>query len=247
MKINIVSTDPRYAFVSDRLSEKGIEAQLCAPRDVDACDFLLLSVKRELDDCQLKEILVKIDKETVVLCGSDERIGKLFGGKIINYSLGGDFVEKNAYLTAEATVSFLHSKLKDCICGKRVFVSGYGRIGRALCRILHSLGAEVFAYARRAEIKAQINEEGIINASLDRCIECEIVINTVPSVIYSYELISKIPRKALIVELASYPYGFAEMERVLIAGGLPGKILPVAAADAVLEAVLKIVSSSEMG
>ena len=245
MKINIVSRDKRYLLVKELLCQKGYEARICYSNEVDSCDVLLLSVRAELNDDELKEALSRIDKETVVLCGNDERIDRLFSGKIINYAVIDNFVLKNAYLTAEATVSFLHSTLNEGVAGKRIFVSGYGKIGKELARILKSLGAKVGVYARRKEVREAICKDGVIPLSLEECVSYDIIINTVPSVIYLSELIDKIPQSATIVELASHPYGFEKLDRVIFASGLPGKILSKSASFVVFDTVCDILSKME--
>ena len=245
MKINIVSNDTRYMLVCKSLCQKGIKAQICSPDAVDDCDFLLLSVRKELDFLELKQALSRINKETVVLCGNDERISKLFNGKIIDYSENRDFVEKNAYLTAEATVSFLHTVMGKCISGQEVFVAGYGRIGSALSKILTSLGASVYAFARREKYKTQMECDGVIPAPIDKCVSCDVIINTVPSIIFSSELISKIPTATIIIELASAPYGFESMDRVVLGAGLPGKILPRSGAEVIFDTIYNILSYNE--
>lgn len=244
MKINIVSKDERYRLVKEQLCDKGLFSQICTKESVDECDFLLLSVKDEFSEGELIEILSKINKETVVLCGDNKKIDKLFNGKIIDYSKG-DFVIKNAYLTAEAAVSFLHSITKDTVRGKKVFISGYGRIGKELSKILKALGSRVFVYARRKETRSEISDDGMEYSPLEGCIECDIIINTVPCVIYPIALINRIPKKALIVELASQPYGFENMERVILASALPGKILPVGAASVVFDTIYNVLSETE--
>ena len=245
MKIDIVSTDQRYKVVCGLLCECGYDARICAPSEVGGADYLLLSVRKELSDGELKGVLSKISKETVVLCGDDERIDRLFNGKIIVYSNDSDFLLKNANLTAEATVSFLHSLIKDELRGRTVFVSGYGRIGRTLCKHLSEFGSSVFVYARRNEVRAQALKDGACPLSIDECVKADIIINTVPSPIFSKDLIEQIPKETFIVELASLPYGFESMERVVLASGLPGKILPIGAARAIFDTVTKILSQAE--
>ncbi len=245
MKINIVSSDQRYNMVCELLCEDGYDAKICSPNAVDNADYLLLSVRKELTDGELKQVCSKISKETVVLCGEDERIEKLFKGKRVIYSQNCGFLQKNASLTAEATVSFLHTLIKDELNGKIVFISGYGRIGRLLCKYLKALGSDVFAYARREEVKEQMLKDGICPLSLKESPKAHIIINTVPCPIFSKELIDKIARDTLLVELASSPYGFENMERVVLASGLPGKFLPRGAARAVYDTVVKILSEAE--
>ena len=245
MKIDIVSSDQRYKVACELLCERGYDARICAPNEVGCADYLLLSVRKELTDAELKSALSKISKETVILCGDDERIDRLFNGKKIVYSNDSDFVKKNANLTAEATVSFLHSLIKDELCGRTVFVSGYGRIGRMLCKHLSNLGGAVFVYARRKEVQAEALKDGVCPLELEECVKADVIINTVPKPIFSKKLIEQISTDTFIIELASSPYGFESMERVVLASGLPGKILPIGAARAIFDTVTKILSHAE--
>ncbi len=245
MKIDIVSTDERYKEVCQLLRQDGVEVSICSPWDELSGNCLLLSVRKELGDEELAELFSKINEKTVVICGSDKRIEMLFDGKIIDYSKEDGFLQKNAYLTAEAAVSFLHSVTKESVQGKTVFVSGYGRIGRALCGILKCLGAKVMAYARREEVVREIEKDSIISASVELCKGADIIINTVPSPIFSKELIDSIPQKSTIVDLASYPFGFESMERVILGSGLPGRILPSSAAKVVYDTVKSILFEME--
>jgi len=245
MKISIVSSDERYKIVSRLLRENGYDAEICAPDEVNGADFVILSVRKELTIGELKQVFSQTSKETVVLCGEDDRIDKLFKGKRVIYSQNGDFLEKNAVLTAEAAVSFLHNLIKEELKGKIVFVSGYGRIGRLLCGYLKALGSHVFAYARREEVREKMLMDGICPLSLEESVNADIILNTVPFPVFSEEITNKIPKDAVIVELASAPYGFENMERVTLATGLPGKILPKGAARAVYDTIAKILSEAE--
>ena len=246
MRINIVSLDQRYKIVNELLCKDGYDAKICTPNEVEpAANCLILSVRRELTNSELEQVFSKINKETVVLCGDDDRIDKLFDGKRIVYSRDSDFLQKNANLTAEATVSFLHSLIKDELKERIVFVSGYGRIGRLICKNLYNLGCAVFAYARRKEIEEQILKDGICPLNLDQCVNADIIINTVPYPIYSKEIIDRIPKSTYIIELASYPYGFECMNRTVVASGLPGKLLPIGASRVIYDTITKILSEAE--
>ncbi len=244
MKICIVSSDKRYIKVNELLLGKGLNSTLCAQDEIPPCDVLILSVRDEFTDNELKNILSSISDKATVLCGNAKRIEALFDGTVIDYSANEDFLKANAYLTAEAAISYLHSLTEEAIIGKKVFIAGYGRIGRSLSKILSSTGAYVTVYARRNEIKELIKADGLLCADLEECINSQIIINTVPSVIFKKELIDRIPNEAYTVELASYPYGFENMQRVHVASGLPGKVLSNSAAKVVFDTILSILSTT---
>ena len=64
------------------------------------------------------------------------------------------------------------------------------------------------------------------------------------SVIFKKELIDIIPKETCIIDLASSPYGFENMECVHLASGLPGKILSNSAARVVFDTIIDILSEA---
>ena len=244
MNICIVSRDKRYVKVNELLLANGYNSVLCTNCDILPCDVLILSVRDELTDTELEHLFSQIAKKTIVLCGNSKRVKEHFDGTIIDYSLNEEFLQANAYLTAEATITYLHSVIQESIQGKNIFVAGYGRIGQHLCKILALFGAKVCVYARRYEVKKLVEINGFINADLKDCINNQIIINTVPSVIFKKELIDTIPNETCVVDLASSPYGFENMECVHLASGLPGKILSNSAARVVFDTIIDILSEA---
>ena len=247
MKINIVSKDLRYVKVNELLLQKGYDSFISPLEDYCGCDCLILSIVNELSHQELKALLAKTKKSTLVLCGNESRIRSFFDGCVIDYSKNEDFLQKNACLTAEAAVSYIHSVTKESVNGKKAIVIGYGRIGKPLCRILKSLGASVSAYARREEVRAKILHDGYKASSIERLPEFDIIINTVPSSIVPKHIIEQMPKGVHLIELASPPYGFENMEGVHIGSSLPGKILPYSAAEVIFDAIESKLSLAEKG
>lgn len=237
MKISIVSQDKRYIELNEILLSNGYDSKICTIDNIGSTDILILSVRRELDDSELKVLLSKIPRDTLVLSGNKNKIKEYFDGRVVDYSASEEFLEKNAYLTAEATVSVLHSLLKRSLKDLKIFVCGYGRIGRHLCRIFSSLGAKTYAYARREEIRDKIKNDGYISKPLEFSSSCNVVLNTVPSIIFSKEMIDNISSNTCIIELASQPGGFEDASRVYTASGLPGKIFPKSSAEIIYDTI----------
>ena len=244
MKINIVSKDKRYIKVNELLLQKGYDSFICSYDQVDKCDCLILPLGNELSETELKAVLINLHPNTLVLSGNKTIIQKHFSGNVIDYSLDEEFLQKNAFLTAEAAISYLHSITNETLSGKQILVTGYGRIAKELCRLLKAIGACVFVYARREEIREKIIKNGYAAVTLDKCKICDIIVNTVPSVILSNRLINSIPNEAYLVDLASMPYGFETMERVHLGSGLPGKFLPASAAKIVFDTVIQALSKT---
>ena len=237
MKINIVSSDKRYELLNSIFLDNGYDSNLSTPCSCGECDVLVLSVRNEFTEDELGCILGKISETTTVFCGNLPVVKKYFNGRIVDYSANEAFVQKNAYLTAEGTISYLHSLIKEALCGKNVLVSGYGRIGSTLCRLLKGLGAVVFAYARREESIEQMKNDGIAYLHYTDARKMDVIVNTVPFNLFTEDVMKGLSSKTQLVELASWPYGFSDMSRVNLASGIPGKVLPLSAARAVYDTI----------
>ena len=148
------------------------------------------------------------------------------------------FVMGNAALTAEGAVGLLLQESERSLCGSKVLVSGFGRIGRLLAVRLRALGAGVTVAARREESRAEA--EALDCESLPFCAlggGYDFVVNTVPERVLDEAFLCCLPETALLLELASAPGGYdrnlAENLglRCLAAPGLPGRSAPLSAAE----------------
>ncbi len=240
MNINIVSSDKRYIELNRLLNKNGYLSHLSVPTKDEKCDILILPLRNELDDNILSKIFNNISSDTLVFSGNEEKIKEFYNGKVIDYSKGETFLQKNAYLTAEATVSVYHAITKSSIRDKKALVLGYGRIGKYLCRIFSSLGAKMHVFARRDEVKNQICIDGYTSVGLDFINESDLVINTIPHIIVGKEYTNSISDKAVLIELASASGGFEDKSKVYNGGGLPGKILPNSSAELIYDTIIPL-------
>lgn len=239
MNIDIVSNDQRYAYLNELLLKDGYSSKISTPKSLTKTDILILSIRNELSDNELEEIFSRVDKDTQVFCGNGQRIEKYFQGEIIDYSKNEELILKNARLTAEATVSIFHTITKTSPKNKKIFICGYGRIGKELSKIFSCLGAEIFVYARREIVREEVVRDGYYFAPPELAPSCDVIINTAPSIVFSNSLIEKIPRESTIIELASV-CGFENEERVNFALGLPGRIMPKSSAQVIYDAIVPL-------
>ncbi len=153
---------------------------------------------------------------------------------------------KNALLTAEGVMALMLTMDEKCLCGRRVLISGFGRIARLLAPRLRCLGMRVHVAARSAQDRALAEAMGLENSEISPCGEgkWDFVINTVPSVIFGGEALSAFAG-AKLIELASPPYGF-DMDaaktlgiKVTIASALPSRFAAQSAAEAIRDAILE--------
>lgn len=173
------------------------------------------------------------------------------GLTLFDYFKSEELQLKNALPTAEGAVSILMRECPRTVSGLSVGVTGFGRVSRALVRLLLAMNAKVTVAARK---RADIEEATAMGCktvhltggrSLSAlCESTEIIFNTVPHWIFSADILSEMPRNSLIIDLASAPGGVdasaagANGIRVIWALSLPGKYAPVTAGEIIAETLL---------
>ena len=137
-----------------------------------------------------------------------------------------------------------------------VLVVGFGRVGRALAPRLQALGARVTVAARRYEQRSLAQSMGLGTERADRLPDwlCgyDLVVNTAPARVLGVEELSALKEGALVIDLASKPGGIdlraaeqLELETIW-ALGLPGKVAPGSAGQAIVDTVLQILTEQEV-
>ncbi len=178
------------------------------------------------------------------------------GITLYDYSQREEFSVSNAIPTAEGAISIALQELPYTLNGTPCLVTGFGRIGKVLCRALDGLGAKVTASARKYSDLAWIDACGytpIHTKDLKKHIgQFQVVFNTVPDLLFDRETLSCALTDCLMIDLASKPGGidFACAEKlgikVIWALSLPGKTAPLTAGTIILNTILNIIHESEV-
>ena len=139
----------------------------------------------------------------------------------------------NIIATAEGAISQIIEKTDFNLQASNVLIIGFGRIGKILSNKLRLLGANVTCSARKQTDLAWIEAYGykaMDTFNLENLEEYNIIINTVPHMIFGKDQLEKINKSCLLLELASRPGGF-DLETIENLGlnyvpalGLPGKV-----------------------
>ena len=167
---------------------------------------------------------------------------------------------QNAVPTAEGAIEIAMRELPITLHGCGAAIIGYGRIGRALGSRLSALGANVTVYARNREQRALaeichhaakplICEDGKSRPS-DDFPNTRVIFNTVPGRILTRDILGKIPRNCLLVDLASAPGGIDQVAanelgfKSVWGTSLPGKCAPETAGIIIAETLHAMLEGS---
>lgn len=157
----------------------------------------------------------------------------------------------NSIPSAEGAIQMAMEATNITIHGSESFVLGLGRCGLTLVHVLKGMGARVTGVARKPEDLARAVEMGIRAVdflSLEKEIgRAEIVFNTVPALILDRNILEKMSREAVIIDIASIPGGtdfeYAQMLgiKAQLAPGLPGIVAPKTAGKILAKVYPKII------
>jgi dipicolinate synthase subunit A len=142
----------------------------------------------------------------------------------------------NSIPTAEGALMLAIQNSDITIHGSICMVLGFGRTGFTMAKTLQGLGAAVKVGVRRPEHYARAWEMGFqpfyTRNLYPEVANVDLLFNTIPTMIVTAQVITNIPHRAVIIDLASKPGGtdfrFAEKRgiKALLAPGLPGIVAP---------------------
>lgn len=188
-----------------------------------------------------------------VFCSMKEKVTEFapnLNPKLLSdYYAREDFVLSNAYVTAEGAVKIALEKFEGTINGAKVLVCGFGRIGKALTKVLSGFSPKLTVSARKSEDLAAIRLLGARAVRTDMLYKekpFDIIISTVPALVFGPELLAKIASDAVVIDLASLP-GSVDFEAArrlqtdtVHALSLPGKSSPKTAGEIIKDTVYNI-------
>ena len=174
----------------------------------------------------------------------------LDGAEVFDYAARDDFAVLNAVPTAEGAVEVAMREYEGTVFGSRTLVTGFGRIGKILAKMLKALGSDVTVCARKPSDFAYIEALGYHaknTASLSLVHGYDIVFNTVPALIFDETLLKNTDEATLLIDLASLPGGvdFEAARKLGVdahrALSLPGKCAPKSAGEIIKKTVFSII------
>lgn len=234
------------------------------------CDIVILPLPACSDGCfinmplssstlTVEDLFEKLSQKHTVMygkyCEKIESNAKRKNINVFDYYQRDEFQIANSVPTAESAMAIAINETPITLHNSTCLVMGYGRIGKILCKYLNSFGATVYASARKHQDLAWISANGynsVNTNNLESVIDkCNIIFNTIPKIILKDELLNKISKSTLIIDLASKPGGVdfdsAKKEglNVIWALSLPGKTAPVSAGQILCDTIINILSETE--
>ena len=227
--------------------------------ELPSCDALVLPMPVSDDGVTLRapfapqpvalaELLPCLKPDALVFGGKFGAARKLFtdaGFPVIDYLQSEELAAGNAIPTAEGALGILLSETPRTVHNARILILGYGRIGCRLACILQALGAHVTVCARRStdRSRAQMTGCDAVDYPQIRAGDFDVIVNTVPALVVTRELLTAMQPETLVLDLASKPGG-VDLEaakllnrRVIWALSLPGKTAPVTAGELIAHTV----------
>lgn len=275
-KVSLIGGDLRQLTVAKLMKKDGYDTILYGFDDEDcaedissvySADAVILPIPVSFDG---KHINAPFSKRKITIEEIVEGINPaamVFGGQIkpelsaalekrcIKYS---DYLKReelairNAIPTAEGAIEIAISETPFTLHGSRCLVTGYGRIGKILSKMLCGLGAHVSVEARKYADLALIEGHGCRAMSLRELShhvnEFDVIFNTVPSLLFDKKLLEQVRKDTLIIDLASRPGGvdFDEAARigvkVIWALSLPGKVAPITSGIIIKDTIINVLN-----
>jgi len=157
------------------------------------------------------------------------------------------FLRANAKLTAEGGICCAMQRQGRALLGATVLITGFGRIAQELVIRLAAMGAFVIVCARNEMQMRRAHELGAHPVPLSQAAsalrQAEVIFSTVPAHVLGKCELVRISPDALVIELASAPYGMnLELARhmgvnVRLESGVPGRYAPMNAGAALFDAL----------
>ena len=211
------------------------------------------------DKISLSEIASKIKEGGTIFGGKFGKSKEYFekhGFETVDYLEREEFAVMNSLVTAEGALQLAMEESPETIFGQKILITGFGRIAKALARMLAAMGANVTVCARK---KSDIVWAEIFGCKgknfdiLDKNTDFGIIFNTVPTEIFDRKRLSLINPDTLIIDLASKPGGVDFVcasehgIRTIWALSLPGKVAPVTSGEIIARTVKNIIEERGEG
>lgn len=203
----------------------------------------------------IKDVFKKMSKNQLFIAGKIEdkiaHLADVYNVYSIDLLQREEMAVLNAIPTAEGAIQIAMEEMPVTLHNSDALILGFGRIGKILGKMLHGLGSNVFIEARKYQDIAWIRSYGykpvILNELSNYVGQMDVIYNTIPHIVLTEEILRKLKKDCLVIDLASKPGGvdFEKAKNIGIktvwALSLPGKVAPVTAAEFIRDTINNII------
>lgn len=162
----------------------------------------------------------------------------------------------NAEITAEGMLAILLQQTPYILQNTPLLLLGYGRCGMMLAQKLTALGCQVNiceADPVKRGLACALGFSVLTPEALPAILSnCELLVNTVPALILTYDLLQLLPKNAMLFELASAPGGIDQEAAKQLelyyqnCPGLPGHTAPQTAGELLAKDLLQHLTTANV-
>ena len=243
--------------ISDKIIDAQALCQLAEPPQViilpipTSVDSKTVNTPLSYKHIKLSDVIEIADKDTLILAGKPvDELKKLCEQKdlpLIDYMDREELSVLNAVPTAEGALQIAMEELPITLYGSNCLITGMGRIAKVLVRFLCGMGANVTVAARKQSDLAWAKIYGcstVYTSELgEKLGDIDVVFNTVPAMILNKQMLSRLDKNCLVIDLASKPGGVdfkiaKELSlKTIWALSLPGKVAPISAGKIIKDTI----------
>ncbi|MBR3646009.1 MAG: hypothetical protein IKN54_06285 [Lachnospiraceae bacterium] len=257
LKTAIFPCDMRQYYISEYLTKMGMQNEIIDTYKT--FDIYVTATPFSKDNIHVNTILNRplpisefidnLSSDSIVFGGSIKR--DIFSSlttktkHVYDYLSDKDIVRYNANLTANGLLHDIIEHTPFSLLSSNVFIIGYGNCGRSIASLLSNLVKSIYIYDHtESNIERVINDgynEIYYNEIKNKLSKFNVIINTVPDVVLTDELLSAADKSSFFFEIASYPFGFKKHIfdqlnlNLVYCLGLPGKYTPLDAGFKIAE------------
>lgn len=161
----------------------------------------------------------------------------------------------NAEITAEGMLAILLQQTPYILLNTELLLLGFGRCGMLLAQKLQAIGVQVTVYeidANKRNLAGAMGFATVLPEGLPTVLpNCELLVNTAPTLVLTYDLLCLLPKNAMLFELASPPGGIdaqATKELQLFyqnCPALPGRTAPQTAGELLAKDLLHYLATTD--
>lgn len=209
----------------------------------------------------IKDFLEKIKGKILITGNISEdvkKLAKIYNIEVIDVMKNEKLAILNTIATAEGTIELMIANTDTIIFESNVLILGFGRVAKTLANRLKRLVKLITCASRENDELAWIEVYGYEKMNLNDLVKCQeskkylknydVIINTIPSMIFDAEKLQYVNKEVLLIDLASNPGGIDKEEtkkqglKLIHALGLPGKVAPKSSARFIKDIIYEVVT-----